>query len=88
MAQGLFQKKKIHPLLSFQPFPMLRAKACELRVMTRAQRNLLNLGIETMTSTAIIPFQVATMAPKLCTELKVRASVLVGSEPARLFYSQ
>lgn len=81
MAQDLFQKKKLHPPLSFQPFPMLRAKARELRVTTLARRNLLNLGIETMTSSTITPFQAATMAPNLCTELEVRASILVGSEP-------
>lgn len=81
MAQDLFQKKKLHPPLSFQPLPMLRAKARGLRVMTLARRNLLNLGIETMTSSTITPFQAATMAPNLCTELEVRASILVGSEP-------
>lgn len=51
---------------------MLRAKARELRVMTWAQRNLLNLGIETMTSSTITSSQAATMAPNLCTELEVR----------------
>lgn len=59
---------------------MLRAKARELRVTIRAQRNLLNLGIEAMTSSTTAPSQAAAMAPNLCTELEVRASILAGSE--------
>lgn len=40
-----------------------------------------SVKLETMTSSTITPFQAATMAPNLCTELEVRASILVGSEP-------
>lgn len=69
-GSGPISAKKLHPLLSCQPFPMMRAKARELRVMASAWRNLLNLGIETMTSSITAPFQTATMAPNLCTETR------------------